>query len=295
MPLQADTHSFGSWYKTHKEQPPRPMNKARPGLKIPRALDQLVMQCLSKNPGRRPRDIDEILQLLEPMEHRYKPGRAISRRIEDTLSRANVPEPGTEQDQGASGKTVDPDTMCRLQTWPADKPVAEIVFPHLIPSSRSPIVSKWVMLPEAVIETVKRRSQEQNAPKRNTYHRFRGAMTPHPMVLWLSVLEVKMGEGKDPDPKWLPCYLDLKRSFLLKLLEVLCKTGEYRILFFAIEDPQLCRHVAKVTLSSAHRRMLYQWMEKSKGMPATQSNLSKIKLKQELEQLKPKITQALGS
>ncbi|MGD1939260.1 MAG: serine/threonine protein kinase [Cyanophyceae cyanobacterium] len=295
MPLQADTHSFGSWYKTHKEQPPRPMNKARPGLKIPRALEQLVMQCLSKHPDRRPRDIDEILRLLEPMEHRYKPGRAIGRRIEDTLSRANVPEPGTEQSRGAAGKTVDPDTMCRLQTWPGNKPVAEIVFPHLIPSSRSPIVSKWVMLPEAMIETVKRRSQGQNAQNQNTYHRFRGAMTPHPMVLWLSVLDVKMGEGKDPVPKWLPCYLDLKRSLLLKLLEILCKTGEYRILFFALEDPQLCRHVAKVTLSSPHRRMLYQWMEKSKGMPATQANLSKIKLKRELEQLKPKIVQELES
>ena len=120
-------------------------------------------------------------------------------------------------------------------------------------------------------------------------------MTPHPMVLWLSVLDVKMGEGKDPVPKWLPCYLDLKRSLLLKLLEILCKTGEYRILFFALEDPQLCRHVAKVTLSSPHRRMLYQWMEKSKGMPAPQANLSKIKLKRELEQLKPKIVQELES
>ncbi len=287
MPLQADTHSFGSWYKTHREQPPRPIEAVRPGLKVPKPLEQLVMQCLAKKPDNRPRGVSEILRILEPMEHRYKPGRAISQRIGDTLSRANIPEPDQQSVQTA-GKNVDPDTICRLQTWPADKPTAEIVFPHIVPSSRAPLVTKWVMLPEELIEAVKEQESAEEM-----YHRFQGTMTPHPMVLWLTVLHVQWGSEPERRPKWLPCYLDLKRSPWLKLLEILCKTGEYRVLFFALEDPQLCRHVAKITLDSSHRQILYRWMEKSKGMPATQANLSKVKLKQGLDRLKPQIIQQL--
>lgn len=288
MPLQAEAHSFGSWYKTHKEQPPRPIAAVRPGLKLPRALEQLVMQCLAKRPDQRPQGVSEILRILEPMEHRYKPGRVISRRIESTLSRANVPETAHETAQTA-GHNVDPDTICRLQTWPTNKPTAEIVFSQILPSSRSPLVTKWVMLPDALINSVK----EQEEKSQEIYHRFQGAMTPHPMVLWLTVLNVQHDGETERRPKWLPCYLDLKRSSPLKLLEMLCRAGEYRVLFFAIEDPQLCRHVAKISLSSAHRRMLYQWMAKSKGLPATQASLSKDKLKRELDKLKPKIIQQL--
>jgi eukaryotic-like serine/threonine-protein kinase len=46
MPLQADTHSFGSWYKTHHFQPPQKFEIANPAAKVP--IDRIRSRIFSK-------------------------------------------------------------------------------------------------------------------------------------------------------------------------------------------------------------------------------------------------------
>ncbi|MCG9886278.1 MAG: serine/threonine protein kinase [Cyanobacteria bacterium] len=303
MPLYAETHSFGSWYKAHREQVPRLPSELNPNLKIPKALELLVLQCLGKKPGDRPQSVGDILRSLEPMEHRYRPGRAISRRIETTLSRAELATgtdggDGDELDEGATGaavegaaaRFVDPDTLCRLQSWPKNKPVAEIVFPQLVPTSHSPLATVWVMLPQRTI-----RSLQVSTHPTSVSCRTMGALSPHPMMLWLTVLYVVQDDSGERRPKWLPCYLDLKQERSVALARILSDRGRYRVLFFALEEPQNCAHVAKITLSSAQCEAIRGWIERSAEVPATQASLSKNQLKQELERLKPQIMLTLES
>ncbi len=292
MPLRAETHSFGSWYKVHRDSPPLTFAEARPGLKVPKPLESLILQCLAKNPDDRPSSVNDILQALEPMEHRYSPGRLIGRRIESTLQRATLPgsnangDGSTGESRGRSNST-DPDVICRLQSWPKNKPVAEIVFPHLLPTSTDPLVTVWIMLPQQTIKAIQ--SSEEGS---SCYSRFMGMMSPHPMVLWLTVLYIATGDG-NRRPKWLPSYLDLKQPHNLSLANHLAKQSCYRLLFFALEDPQNCQYVAKIHLTAANCQMLHQWAEQSVQMPAAEPSLGKSYLRKELERAKPQILQQI--
>lgn len=286
MPLYAETHSFGSWYKAHREHVPRLPSELNPGLKIPKTLERLVLQCLGKKANDRPQSVGDILRALEPMEHRYRPGRAISRRIETTLSRAEVAS--EQEEQEAAARFVDPDTLCRLQSWPKNKPVAEIVFPQLVRTSHSPLATVWVMLPQQTIQALQTSSHANSISCRTM-----GAMSPHPMMLWLTVLYVVQDDSGERRPKWLPCYLDLKQERSAEIAQILADRGRYRVLFFALEEPQNCAHVAKITLSSGQCDAIRQWLSRSAELPATQSSLSKNQLKQELERMKPQIVSVL--
>ncbi|TAD76390.1 MAG: serine/threonine protein kinase [Oscillatoriales cyanobacterium] len=290
MPLRAETHSFGSWYKVHRDQSPLTFAEVRPDLKVPKILESLVLQCLSKNPGDRPSSVGEILQALEPMEHRYSPGRTIGRRIESTLQRATLPgSSGNGEGTPVRGRSSssDPDVICRLQSWPKGKPVAEIVFPHLLPTSGDPLVTVWIMLPRATIQSIQASDEGSSC-----YSRFMGMMSPHPMVLWLTVLYISVA-GTGRRPKWLPSYLDLKQSRNLETARHLAQQGCYRLLFFALEDPQNCQYVAKIHLTAANCQMLRQWADQSVQMPATQPGLGKDYLRKELERAKPQILQQI--
>lgn len=293
MPLQADTHSFGAWYKTHHELPPRAFSSANPTLQLPKVLESLILQCLSKRPSDRPKSVNEILKVLEPMEQRYRPGRAIGQRIESTLSRTPNPLPSPDAiaaPQTAAKKRLpsDPNTLCRLQTWPPSKPVAEIVFPKILPTSHQPLVTIWVMLPEQTIRAL----QISDEPK-SLYNRFMGCLSPHPMVLWLTVLYVcqpgSVGDSVERRPKWLPCYLDLKTNRGYEMARLLGEHRSYRVLFFALENPHTCAHVSTLSINSSHAEMVQQWVSKSRNLPATQATLSKNHLKQELDRAKPQI------
>lgn len=299
MPLQADTHSFGGWYKAHHEQAPRPFAETNPMLRLPKPLERLVLSCLSKNPADRPQSVNEILQALEPMEHRYRPGRSIGLRIENTLSRTGVPE-APEAPEGSDSEAdgqngdvpltradVPPETICRLQSWPADKPVAEIVFPRIIPTSRQKLATVWVMLPVQAIRAIQISDELSSL-----YSRFMGSLVPHPMVLWLTVLYARL-QGVERKPKWLPCYIDLKRDRGLQLAQALSEQGRYYVLFFATEAPQNCAHVVGLNLSPSHRQMLQQWLEKSKDAPAGEASAAKVRLKEELDRAKPQILKQL--
>ncbi|MGF1458187.1 MAG: serine/threonine protein kinase [Leptolyngbyaceae cyanobacterium] len=284
LPLRAASHSFGGWYKVHHTEQPRPLSELLPDTNIPAVLEKLVMGCLAKQPENRPQNIVEILKALDPLEQRYGGGIRIGQRIGATLSR--VPIVSSPQKQLAnSGQpellTPTERDICQTATWPANKPIAEIVFPQLLSSSKGTLPTLWVMLPPA--EIIKRL-------RGTRYNTFICTMSPHPMALWLTVLySPKHG------PRWLPCYLDIKSHAGQEITFHLGQSGEYKVLFFSTEEPQKCAHVVTCTIAEPQQHMLQRWVMSARAQHSVADpSFSKKMLKDELNNhMKEKILQQL--
>jgi serine/threonine-protein kinase len=277
LPLRASSHTFGGWYKVHQTAIPKRMNEVVATLKVPRLLEDLVMSCMAKSPHDRPQSTQEILHTLEPLQVRYVNGFRISQRIGTTLNRVPVSR------QPSASEVVQEDQVCKLTVWPSDKPVAEIVFPHALPTSQGSLVTLWAMMPEAEIN---RRLVSTR------YNTFICTMAPHPMMLWLTVLY-----SSSHGARWLPCYIDLKTSLGQDIAGLLGKTGGYKLLLFALENPRRCAHVLSCSVSEAQRRLLQEWALTARSRPSTGAiAISRDLLRNELQnKLKPKVLQKLES
>jgi serine/threonine-protein kinase len=286
MPLQANTHTFPGWYKAHHVQPPRSFQEVNPNIDIPKALETLVMACLAKSPGDRPQSVVEIIQTLSPLAKRYDR----NREVRDGLNRWRT---------GKTIKSKSPEDLCRLAVWPTDKPIAEIVFPHIfLPNSQSSSHSKdsfatlWVMLPRRDISALR-----VCIP----HNKFMFLPSPHPVMLWLTVL-YSYASG----PRWLPCYLDLKKRSGQDMTKLLSESKQYRVLFFALENPQQCAQVMTLNIAepgAANNPELIEMQSKmlrefsTLGLTAPtvpgQLDTSKSLLRAELDKIKPAIVQGL--
>ncbi len=267
MPLNADTHSFGGWYKAHHFQAPQSLGSVSNGLKVPKALEALVMACLAKSPNDRPQSVTEVTAALTPLEERFGTGRQIARRIEASIARLPVI---------AEPKTTTVDEVCRSATWPSNMPLAEIVFPRAMTTPNGVVSTLWVMLPKVEI---------QRRLVCTRYNQFLFLESPHPMALWLTVLY-----NRGQEPRWLPCYLDLKTQQGQHMTNLLGKTGQYNILFFAQEEPQHCMHLQTASVAAAQCRLLHEWTligQSSKTPP--NPGISKDYLRSALENIKPQI------
>ncbi|HEY9633695.1 MAG TPA: serine/threonine-protein kinase [Coleofasciculaceae cyanobacterium] len=274
MPLIADTHSFGGWYKAHHFISPRSFEIVNPNLKLPNPLKNLVMSCLAKEPSARPQSIEEVLRVLKTLEESLAHSRELVYRINRVLEKSPV----VTNSRPKLAQSID--EICRQACWPKDKPLATIVFPHVIRTTREVIPSLWVMLKQQDIE---------NRQVSTRYNQFLFLMSPHPMVLWISALH-----NREHGANWLPCYLDLKTALGQKMVRLLGETGSYRILFFALSEPELCANVMTSTIAPVQRQRLAQWANTSQTLVSVgQPQLSKKILKQEFEKLKPKILMKL--
>ena len=282
LPLRASSHTFGGWYKAHHTQKPQAFSEIETETKVPKLLESLVMSCLEKQPSNRPQSINEILQALEPLEQRFGSGFRIGQRIGATLSRLPIiTTPSAKGKQTAQSTTED--NICRLASWPKNKPIAEIVFPHLLKTSPKNLPTLWVMMPHAEVQ--KRLSGTR-------YNNFICTMSPHPMTLWLTVLY-----SAQHGPRWLPCYLDLKKQSFQEMAFQLGQSGSYKVLFFAIETPQKCSHVTTCNIAAPQRKLLQEWVLAARTRPSLgSSGTSKDILRKELNSnLKQKILQQLES
>lgn len=275
MPIVAETHSFGSWYKAHHFTPPRSFESVNPNLKkLPNAVENLVMSCLAKDPNDRPQHIEEVLRSLQALEQRLDRGWKLGQRIASTLTEVPV----TSEPQPKRTPSID--EVCRQTSWPKDKPQASIVFPHVIRANSELVPTLWVMLNKQDI---------QNRQVSTRYNQFLFLTSPHPMVLWITALH-----NREFGPRWLPCYLDLKTPLGQRVVRLLGETGSYCILFFALTEPEQCANVMTSTIAPAQRKMLIQWANKGQTLgSASQPQLSKKILKQEFDKLKPKIQMKL--
>ena len=116
------------------------------------------------------------------------------------------------------------------------------------------------------------------------YNQFLFLPTPHPMILWITLLY-----HREHGPRWLPCYLDLKTPQGIAIARTLAQTGKYWILFFALEGTQKCDNVITVSIPSNQCKMLEDWAQQSDTYRVGKPQVSKRMLKRELDKLKPKI------
>lgn len=138
----------------------------------------------------------------------------------------------------------------------------------------------WVMLPQQEIE---RRLQSTR------YNQFLFITSPHPMMLWITVLY-----NRKHGPKWLPCYLDMKTPQGQEIVRLLGETGYYRLLLFAREAPQQAHTCLLLSIAPAQSQRLREWTGTSQTLisPAN-PQLSKSLLKKEFEKVKSQILMKL--
>ena len=280
MPLQPESHSFGSWYKTHHFQEPRTLQNVAPHLQIPDTLNSLIQSCIAKRPSDRPQTVLDLLTVLDPLKDRYDKNRSLGQRIQGTLSKVSV---STERDELKKGQSS-PEDICRLQRWPIDKPSARIVFPQVIPSSSGPFPTVWTMLEQVEVEKLR-----VNDLYNRVYRSFLCTQSPHPMMLWLTALYNRQYHGND-GPRWFNSYLDLKSAIGIELTHLLGAQGEYYILIFALENPNLPPFVIRTTIEEVQCSQLKQWIFMAQSQPSVaQPTMSKDLLRNEFNKVKPKI------
>lgn len=271
LPLQPNTNSFGAWYEAHHCQLPCSFAAVDPRLQLPYELEELVISCLAKAPSDRPQSISEILQTLVSLEQRYGATSSANHRFEE----ANVNQ------AIASRKTIERvpsafDEIYQHVSWPKDKPIADIVFPQIIHNKNEALPALWAMLPQ---QEIQKRLQSRR------YNQFLFTTSPHPTMLWITVLHTR-----EHGAKWFPYYLDLKIEQGQEITKVLGETGYYPLLLFARESSQKPTACLVLNIAPAQCQLFLNWVTISqKIVPPGTFQLSKSLLKQELEKLKPQI------
>ena len=269
MPLLPQNSSFGGWYQAHHTFKPEPFS---PRLNLPPELQNLVFRCLEKERDNRPQDVREILQVIENIQETRKNHSQNLERIIQQYLQETIVEENTLEASPIPSVT----DFCLQTSWPQDKPLRKIVFAQLMstPLGETPVLS--VMLDEQDI---------YNRMSSIRYNQFLFLNHPHPMLLWITLLY-----NAEHGPRWLPCYLDLKSKKGQQLSRKLAEVGKYRILFYALEKPQTCQHVAASTINTHNCKMLQKWSDISKAARSSGNiKVAKEILKKELEKLKPTI------
>lgn len=267
MPIMPQNSSFGGWYQAHHDFKPTSFPDK---LQIPPQLQDLVFSCLAKERDRRPQSVREILKLLESLQQ--KPTFPEKPEPPTQTAPSNEPEDDRQTVEVAPSITE----LCLQASWPHDKPLKKIVFARFInsPLGELPVLSVMLDYEDILNRMIGVR-----------YNQFLFLNHPHPMLLWVTLLY-----NKKHGPRWLPCYLDLKSEKGQLISRALAQLGSYRILFFALNQPERCQHVTKSTINPQNCRMIVEWANTSKltksiGTPQS----AKKTLRKELEKLKPKI------
>ncbi|MEB3225832.1 MAG: serine/threonine-protein kinase [Synechococcus sp.] len=306
MPIMPENNSFGGWYRAHHDTPPIPFDKS---LRIPDPLAEIIMCCMAKSPRDRPQSVAAIWQAMAPIAKYYEQQEEETKKSYFTTSqnlqnhRATTPIAGpNDQTRVTNSSTMTPlggaavtrqntpteklgttftESICADQSWPADKPQSKIVFPRILSAEPTTIASLWAMLDGQ--ELSKRRFDTR-------YNQFLFIEAPHPMLLWITVL-YNSSEGA----RWLPCYLDLKTSIGQQMAHLLARQGNYRILLFALGQPQRYFHITQATISLKQREQLTRWADIAKKASASNPAVSKQTLKREYEKSKGKILMKLAA
>ncbi|MDZ8025570.1 MAG: serine/threonine-protein kinase [Nostoc sp. ChiQUE01a] len=270
-PWQPETDYFGAWYKAHHFESPKTIADVKPNLKLPQKLNNLIMACLAKKASDRPQNIAQILQVINSLEQSNCPTLPTTLASRSILSRPLD-----------SGLTIPLEQICRQLSWPEKKPIQEIVFPQLVHTGQKAVAALWLMLPKQEIK---------NHALSTRYNQFIFITSPHPMLLWVTVLY-----HRELAPKWLPCYLDMQNPQNLKLVSLLAQNERYPLIFFTLEAPNSCANVLSSRIDPTQCQMLKTWVEQSQNLPpSSQPHLSKQLLKQQYKQMQSQVLQHLES
>jgi serine/threonine-protein kinase len=267
LPIFPEDTSFGGWYEAHHHAKPQPFPAE---LEIPRSIEQLILGCLAKSCIDRPQSIREILMGLGTKELGSLLGKT-----ETAFLKLEAPVALSREEKKSDHLALSIQEVCSTLKWPSDKPIQKIVFPQIIASKKESAVSLYAMLDwEDIIR----------ARGSIRYNQFLLVTEPHPMVLWITVLYQPSLE-----PRWLPCYLNLKTPTGQQVLRLLGSTGSYWILFFAVDEPSRCQFSMNTAIAPKQCELLTQWANSAQSMTGGQSQETKRILRQEFEQLKPTI------
>ncbi len=271
-PFHIKTHSFGNWYQAHRFQEPISFEEVIPDAKIPSGLKKMVLSCLAKEVSDRPQSIDEILECLNIIKNNPDADSSI---IHNSYKPATTVQ--------LVPLTALSEKECLQKTWPKNKPIAAIGFPHLLHTPQGTIATFWAMLPKQEITKF--------LDKHNSTE-FISKMNVYPMLFWITLLH----DGEQALTRWLSYFLDLKDIRGQRIVRILAETGYYHLLFFALEEPTRCTHVKTLTLTAIQRQQLADWLDISQNSNAfITSDQAKTILKAESEKLKPEILQKLES
>jgi serine/threonine protein kinase len=270
-PFQTQTNSFGSWYQAHRFQLPPTFEEVNPQVKIPPELQKLVMKCLAKEVGDRPQNIGQILDDLE----------AIKVKI-NTKNNSDIDSLEPISPLQLVPLTSVTEKECLQKTWPKNKPIAPIGFPHLLHSTQGILPTFWAMLPQQEIASFLEKTHSTE---------FIAKMNIYPMLMWVTVLY----DAQLSLTRWLSYFLDMKDNRGQKIVKILADTGYYHLLFFALEEPTRCAHVMTLTLTAVQRQQLTDWlMLNQKSNALISASQAKTLLKSEYEKLKMEIMKKLS-
>ncbi len=274
MPIQTTTHSFGAWYKAHREQTPHSFTEVNSIMQLPQTLENLIMSCLAKSQCDRPQNIAQIIETLELLEKTNHSSQILSpgdKIPEHTTIKAELIQ---KNDSELPSSVID--EIVRNNFWPSNKPVANIVFSQAITLNNKQLPALWAMLPILEIRRYLVCSR---------YNQFIFVTDPHPMLLWITAIY-----NKKHGAKWLTCYLDLKTKLGRETTLLLGESGYYKILLFAKEAHQSVELVLNSNIASAQTLRLQKWVKMSYSLSSRGNpQLSKNLLQAEYEKIKPQI------
>ncbi|MEH2409894.1 serine/threonine protein kinase [Nostoc sp.] len=263
-PFQTKSNSFGTWYQAHRFQMPPTVEQVNPQVKIPQILEKMLMSCLAKEVSDRPQNINQILEYLEKVNIQLN---EVSPNNSSDIINLSCPIQLVPA-------TLLSEQECLQKSWPKNKPIAPIGFPHLLHTSQRLIPTFWAMLPEQEIT---------NFLDKIHGTEFISQMNVYPMLLWVTVLH----NAQPSLTKWLPYFLDLKDNKGQKIVRSLAEVGYYHLLLFALEDPNRCSHVTTLNLTANQRQQLIDCLDISQlSNEITLPNQAKNLLKTEYEKLK---------
>ncbi|MEA5505281.1 serine/threonine-protein kinase [Halotia wernerae UHCC 0503] len=264
-PFQTQSNSFGTWYQAHRFQAPPTFEEVNSQIKVPQELQKLVMNCLAKEVSDRPQSISQILEKLEQVKHQLN-----DHSWQTSSAVQLVPVTSVSEKE------------CLQKTWPKNKPIAPIGFPHLLHTTQGTVATIWAMLP-----------QEESSKFLNKTHgtEFIAKMNIYPMLLWVTVLY----DAQFSLTRWLSYFLDIKDHRGQKIVRILADTGYYHLLFFSLEEPTRCAHVMTLTLTASQRQKLADYLATNqKSNELISPEQAKNILKAEYEKVKLEIRQNLA-
>jgi serine/threonine-protein kinase len=262
-PWELEINSIAAWYKAHTELTPSPLP---PELQIPPELEKLILKCLEKSPNYRPQSIGEIIQKLDFIARKINPESSIKKIENEQSQLVNV------------NQKLSLETFLLTAKWPENKPQQKIVFPRIFMFEKKVYPSICTMLEQ---EDIEKRSDNIR------YNQFLFQSYPHPMILWLTVLY-----SPEDGARWLPCYLDLKTKIGQQMVTILSESKQYFLLFYTLGEPQKCQDLLSFKVMLKQRTNLKQWASVSSMLNIKHNDeavISRKKLKENLELLKPKI------
>ncbi|MGD1911972.1 MAG: serine/threonine protein kinase [Rivularia sp. (in: cyanobacteria)] len=269
-PFQLKSNSFGEWYQAHRFETPSLLNEAIAEANIPEDLDKLIISCLAKEVKNRPQDITEILDKLQLIQRKSKDCQEKDEKFFPNSSPVYL-----------TPSTLISKQICLQKTWPENKPIAPIGFPHLLYTVQGKIPTFWAMLPQTEISKfIDQKNTTEFIQKVNLY----------PMMMWVTVLH----DTNSSLTRWLSYFLDIKDTLGERIIQNLVEKGYYHLLFFALEEPTKCAHVTTIKITPHQREQLLSFLlacDDSKSFISP--NQSKSILKAHYEKIKPKILQKL--